>query len=176
MSAFDIVVLFLTVALGFKGLLRGFVKETCGLIALIGGIYIASTFAADAATFLKDFGLSITTASVVGFLVLFVAVWLLVTYIASIVAKALSITGLGAFDNALGFLAGAAKVYVILSVIVFAVLNVAFVKPKVESYTKDSMFAPSMTKIGAIVMNLKPSDLSTQTIVDAIQNESNLTK
>ncbi|MEY4504160.1 MAG: hypothetical protein RL154_453 [Pseudomonadota bacterium] len=176
MSAFDIVVIFLVLALGIKGLMRGFIKETCGLLALIGGVYLASSFASDAAFIFKDFGMSPTTTSVIGFLVIFLAVWLGVTYGAALLAKGANISGLGSIDNLLGFAAGSLKVYVILSVISFALFNIAFLKPKFLEYTKDSMLISSMNATGSVVMNLKPSDLTTDKIVSAIQNEGNLSK
>ena len=172
MSAFDIIVIFLALALGIKGLMRGFVKETCGLIALIGGIYLASSYAPSVASIAQEFGMSPTTSSVIGFLVLFVAFWLGVTYIAALLSKGLSLSGLGSVNNLLGFVAGALKIYVILSVIAFALLNIAFLKPKIAQYTKDSFLITSMTSIGALVMNLKPSDLSTENLVNAIQKEN----
>lgn len=176
MSAFDIAVIFLVLALGIKGFMRGFIKETCGLIALIGGIYLASAFTPDAAFIFVDFGMSPTSSSVIGFLILFVAVWLSVTYIAALLSKGVSFSGLGGLNNLFGFIAGGFKVYVILSVIAFALLNIVFLKPKITEYTKDSVLIESMVFIGSEIMHLKPADLSTQTIVDALQKTNKVSQ
>ena len=41
---FDIIVIALVLILGVKGIINGLIKETFGLIGLIGGLVVASRF------------------------------------------------------------------------------------------------------------------------------------
>jgi len=51
---FDIVILGLSVLLGLKGLIRGFLKEIFALIGIVGGVFVASRIANDIGTFLAN--------------------------------------------------------------------------------------------------------------------------
>ena len=47
-TLFDVVVVSLVLILGIKGVISGLIKEIFGLVGLIGGIVVASRFAAKA--------------------------------------------------------------------------------------------------------------------------------
>ncbi len=173
MSTLDIIVLFLVFALGLKGFLHGFIKEVAGLAAIVGGIFLASRFSSDLADLLTTmFSIqSQTTASVLSFIALFASIWLGITFIASIISKMLDTSGLGIADKILGFVAAGGKIFLILSVIVFAFSNIALLQSKLESYTKDSFLYEYMKSAGGFVMKLKPEDFNSSTITEKVKEE-----
>jgi len=173
LSTLDIIVLFLVFALGLKGFLHGFIKEVAGLAAIIGGIFLASRFSGGLGDFFAHiFNLqSETTATVVAFIALFAGLWLGITFVASLISKAVDLSGLGIADRILGFVAAGGKIFLILSVIVFALSNISLLQNKLENYTKDSfMFAP-MKSAGGFVMKLKPEDLNASNLTDKVKEE-----
>lgn len=174
MSTLDIIVLFLVFALGLKGFLRGFIKEVAGLAAIIGGIFLASRFCGDLADLLTAlFGIkNQATASVLSFIALFAGIWLGITFVASIISRMLDTSGLGVADKILGFAAAGGKIFLILSVIVFAFSNIAFLQGKLEGYTKDSFLYGYMRSTGGFVMKLKPEDFNSSSIAKKVQEEA----
>ena len=53
-TLFDVVVVSLVLILGIKGVISGLIKEIFGLVGLIGGIVVASRFAAKAGQIISD--------------------------------------------------------------------------------------------------------------------------
>jgi len=168
LSTLDIIVLFLVFVLGLKGFLRGFIKEVAGLAAIIGGVFLASRFSSPLSDmFVSIFNMkSPTTASVVAFIFLFGFIWLGITFLASMVSKAIDTSGMGVADKILGFLAAGGKIFLILSVIVFAFSNIGFLQSKLESYTSGSFMYEPMKSTGGFVMKLKPEDFNTSSLVE----------
>ncbi len=174
MSTLDIVVLFLVFALGLKGFLHGFVREVAGLAAIIGGIFLASRFSSSMSDLLTSiFNLqSATTASVVAFIALFALIWFGITFAASLVSKAIDMSGMGIADKILGFVAAGGKIFLILSVIVFALSNISLLQSKLEGFTKDSFMFGPMKTAGGFIMKLKPEELNASTITDKVKEEA----
>lgn len=174
MSTLDIVVLFLVFALGIKGFLRGFVKEVAGLAAIVGGIFISSRYASAFADFLSSvFNFQNSTSTgVLAFVVLFCAIWAGITLGASFLSKVVDLSGLGIADRALGFVASGGKIFLILSVILFALSSISLLKSKLEAYTADSAMYPFMRETGGFIMKLKPEDLNASVLTDKIKEEA----
>lgn len=104
-SVFDIVIVSITVLLGLKGLLRGFIKEIFGLVGIIGGIFIASRLA-------EQIGKSIApllalenqaTIKLIGFILGLIGFWAIVYVAGIILSRIFQASGLGIFDRILGF-------------------------------------------------------------------------
>lgn len=168
MSTLDIIVLFLVFALGLKGFLHGFIKEVAGLAAIVGGIFLASRFSSPLADmFISLFNMqSSTTTTVVAFIALFASIWVGITFAASMLSKAVDTSGMGVADKTLGFAAAGGKIFLILSVIVFAFSNIALLQSKLEAYTKDSFMYEPMKSTGGFVMKLKPEDFNTSALTE----------
>ncbi len=174
MSTLDIIVLFLVFALGLKGFLHGFIKEIAGLVAIVGGIFLASRFSPSFTDFFVHmFNLkSATTASVVSFIALFAVIWFGITFAASLVSKAVDMSGMGIADKILGFVAAGGKIFLILSVIVFALSNISLLQNKLAEAAKDSFMFEPMRATGAFIMKLKPEDLNASSITDKVKEEA----
>lgn len=173
MSTLDIIVLFLVGALGLKGFLHGFVKEIAGLAAIVGGIFLASRFSGGFGDFFVHI-LNIkneTAAHVVSFIALFAALWFGITLLASFVSKAIDVSGFGIADKILGFGIAGGKIYLILSVIVFAISNVAFLNAKFANHFSGSFLYSPMVSTGGFIMKLKPEDLNASNISQKVKEE-----
>ncbi len=174
LNTLDIIVLALVFALGLKGFLHGLIKEIAGIAAIVGGIFLASRFSSGFGEFFAHlFNLqSETAATVVAFIALFAAIWLVVTFVAAMAAKAVDLSGMGIADRLLGFVAAGGKIFLILSVIVFAVSSISLLAPKLEKYTNDSFLYAPMKSTGGFIMKLKPEDLNASAITDKVKEEA----
>ncbi len=174
MNTLDIIVLALVFALGLKGFLHGLIKEIAGIAAIVGGIFISSRFSSGFGEFFAHlFNLqSQTAATVVAFIALFAAIWFAVTFIAAMASKAVDLSGLGIADKFLGFAAAGGKIFLILSVIVFALSNISLLSAKLDSYTNDSFLYSPMKSTGGFIMKLKPEDLNASAIADKAKEEA----
>ncbi len=174
MSSLDIIVLFLVFALGLKGFLHGFIKEVAGLIAIVGGIFLASRFSTGLSEFFTQiFNMqSGASTTVISFIALFAGLWFGITFAASLISKAVDMSGMGIADKILGFIAAGGKIFLILSVIVFAASNISLLQNKLAAFTKESFMYSPMRATGGFVMKLKPEDLNASALSKKMKEEA----
>jgi len=174
LSSLDIIVLFLVFALGLKGFLHGFIKEVAGLFAIVGGIFLASRFSTGLSEFFAQiFGMhSGASTTVISFLALFAGLWFGITFAASLISKAVDMSGMGIADKILGFIAAGGKIFLILSVIVFAISNISLLQNKLATFTKESFMYSPMRAAGGFVMKLKPEDLNASALSKKVKEEA----
>ena len=159
---FDITIGAIVLILGIKGFMNGFIKEVFGLAGLVGGVYFASRFAPEAATFIDTNFLHLENSALLkllGFLVILVAIWLTATIVGSILSKLTSASGLGFVNRLLGFVAGGGKYFLIFALIVTALSNVTLVKENMQKHVKDSVLYPYLLKAGSAIINLDPKTI-----------------
>ncbi len=180
MNSLDIIVLALVLFLGIKGVLRGFVSEVAGFLATVGGVFVASRFGKMAAEFLTSFlSMNSTTSTIVGFIVVFGLFWMLTIVCGGFIKKALEALGLQSFDKVLGFIVSGGKIFLILSVIAFALSSITLLKSKIQSMTTGSFLYGPMVKTGSFLINLTPEDFNASGLRDGakviLKNEINNT-
>ncbi len=161
-SLFDLVTVLLVLFLGIKGILRGFIREVFGLVGIIGGIYVASRYAAPAGDFIDTAFLHLESKEslyLIGFVAAFLIFWLVATLIGKFVEKIVSLSGLGFVDKLLGFAVGAAKVFLIIGVIVYVLSNISVFSDKIAHYTKNSFMYPLFYATGSKIVSLDKSGL-----------------
>lgn len=166
MNWFDIVTGSLILIIGIKGIFNGLVKELSGLIGIIAGVWIASVFAKDFGKWLGNHLIDIDSVSalnMIGFLALLTLIWLGFIVLGVVLAKLLSISGLGAVDRVLGFLFASAKVFIILAVIIFALSNIDVIRKNTASYTKTSFLYPYFLKAGEAIIHIDPEGVVEKT-------------
>lgn len=159
-TVFDIVIVSITVLLGLKGLLRGFIKEVFGLVGIIGGIFTASRLAADIGNAIAPL-LALenqATIKLIGFIAGLVGFWAVVYILGIILSKIFQASGLGLFDRILGFLFGSAKILLIFSVITYALYQVQSFKNLMDSKVANSITFPFLVKTGGFIVKLDASD------------------
>lgn len=180
-TIFDMVVLGITLVLGLKGLFRGLIKEVFGIIGIIGAIFVASRISADIGNLIAPF-LALenqTTIKLIGFILALVGFWVIVYVLGVIVSKIFSASGLGLVDRIFGFLFGAAKVFLIFSVIAYALYQVESFKKAIDNKTAGSLVMPHLISVGSYIIKLDTSVITdsvgtaVDTVVDTTKKATN---
>ncbi len=161
-TTFDLIVALIIFFLGLKGLLDGFVKEFFGLAGIIGGIYYGSRYAEAIGGWISHTIYPIKNEAAmtfIGFLVGLFGIWIAMVYLGKLVTKLTHASGMGLINKILGVAFGWAKIFLIFSVIVYALSSMELTKRVIQKYTKGSILYPLMVKTGGYIIKLKPEDL-----------------
>jgi membrane protein required for colicin V production len=132
----------------------GFIREVIGMTSAIVGAILAGLFYQDVGDTLLASIDNKTTAAVVGFLVIFVAVTVAGQVLAALVHPAVTILQLGIIDQLMGAALGAAKAYLILEVLL--ILFVTYPRYDMDKRIDDSQFAGIMLDSGSPVLKVLP--------------------
>ncbi len=160
-STFDLIIGAIILFLGLKGLIDGFIKEFFGLAGIIGGIYYGSRYAQKVGEFIHQNIFPIKNEAAltfVGFLVALFGIWIAMVALGNMVTKLTHASGMGFFNKLLGVLFGWAKIFLIFSVIAYALSSMELTKKVIQKYTKDSLLYPLMLEAGGYIIKLKPQD------------------
>jgi len=158
-TTFDMIVVGISIVLGLKGLFKGFIKEVFGLVGIIGGIFVASRMSEVVGNFVKPFlGIqSEATLSLIGFITALVGFWIIVYLVGTILSKVTEMSGLGAVNRVLGFIFGTGKIFLIISVIVYALYQIESFKSTLDKKFEKSMVFPYLVKTGGFIIKLDTS-------------------
>lgn len=156
---FDIVVVTLITLLGLKGLFRGFTKEFFALAGIIGGVFIASRIATDTGNLINGIipMSNENTIMLAGFVASFALIWIAAYILGNIVAKVFDASGLGVIDRLLGFTFGAGKIFLIFSIIAYAVTQVKTINDNLQPKLKNSIVFPILKDTGGYLIKLDTS-------------------
>lgn len=121
MNTTDIVLL-IPVLFGFiRGIWTGLIQEIAGIVGIIAGIILGYMFNEPVVHFLNEqLEISIETANIAAFVLLFVGGYVTVLIIAKMVTKGVSMMALGPVNRVLGGLFSATKYLVITLVLLSA--------------------------------------------------------
>lgn len=157
-NIFDVVAISLIVLLGLKGLFSGFFKEAFGLAGILGGVYFGSRYGVSVAETISDNVFKLdnpNTMMLVGFVVVLISFWILMIVAGKIVSSMMKLSGLGGIDKLLGFTFGAGKVFVVASIITYALMNITVIRTNIEEYTKDSLMIPIFSEVGSKILKIE---------------------
>ncbi|MFP4331937.1 MAG: CvpA family protein [Campylobacterales bacterium] len=157
-NIFDVVAISLIALLGLKGLFSGFFKEAFGLAGILGGVYFGSRYGVSVAESISDNLFKLdnpNTMMLVGFVVVLISFWVLMIIAGKLLSSMMKLSGLGGLDRLLGFSFGAGKVFVVVSIITYALMNITVIKANTVDYTKDSMMIPVFTEVGSKILKIK---------------------
>ena len=159
-SIFDIVVVSLVVVLGLKGLFRGFTKEFFALVGIIGGVFVASRLSASVGDIVNSMipMENENTILLVGFVVSLVVFWIFAYLIGTVLAQVFKMSGLGVFDRLLGFVFGAGKIFLLFSIISYAVTQVQIINDNLAPKLENSIVFPLLTDTGSYIIKLDTSN------------------
>jgi len=160
LNGFDIATAALIGVIGVKGIFNGAVRELSGLLGMIAGIWLASLFADPFGTWLGTRLIPIDSPSalnLIAFLLILSATWLGFIVVGVAVTKFLSLDSHTVPDRVLGFLFAAAKVFVILSVIVFALSQIDIVRKNTTQFLQTSRLYPWLIKAGETIVHIEPA-------------------
>ncbi len=161
-TTFDLIITLIIFFLGLKGLLDGFIKEFFGLAGIIGGIYYGSRYAEAIGQWISHSIYPIKNEAAmtfIGFLIGLFGIWIVMVYLGKLVTKLTHASGMGLLNKILGMIFGWAKIFLIFSVIVYALSSIELTKRVIQKYTKDSILYPLMVKTGSYIIRLNPDNL-----------------
>ncbi len=160
-NIFDVIVLSLVVLLGLKGLFRGFIKEFFALFGIVGGVFVASRLSSQVGEVIdKAFHFdNNNTLVLVGFVASIAIFWILAYVIGIALSKVFSLSGLGIFDRLFGFVFGAGKVFLLFSIIAFAVSSVEAINKSLSKKLAKSIVFPILKDTGKIIIKLDTTKL-----------------
>ncbi|WP_428025961.1 CvpA family protein [Arcobacter sp.] len=176
-STFDMIVVGISVVLGLKGLFKGFIKEVFGLVGIIGGIFIASRMSETVGNLIKPvIGIeSAATLSLLGFVATLIGFWIVIYILGSILSKITEMSGLGAVNRLLGFVFGTAKIFLIISVIVYALFQIESFKSTLNEKFSKSLVFPYLVKTGGFIVKLDTSKFMPAKKEEPVVEENNTT-
>lgn len=173
-SYFDVAIAVLLLLLGLKGVITGFIREFFGLVGLIGGIYFGSRYAKTVGALIDENLFHIENKGAIafiGFLVLLALIWGVMTLVGMGFSRLGKLSGFDPIDRLLGFLTGTGKIFLVLSVVFYALSNVEVVKKIIEKYTQSSLLYPLLLKTGAVIIKIEPAHIS-QKIMDKLSDKN----
>ena len=161
-AIFDLIILSITLILGLKGLFRGLIKEVFGIIGIIGAIFVASRISKEIGDLIAPILVleNEATIKLIGFVTALVAVWLVVYSAGVIVSKIFSASGLGVVDRIFGFVFGAAKIFLIFSVISYALYQVQSFKKVIDEKFATSIVMPHLISVGSYIIKLDTNTIT----------------
>jgi len=157
-SFFDLAVGILLLIFGIKGLFSGFIKEVFGLVGIIGGIFVASRYAGNVGDIIDTSIYHITNKSsiyFIGFLVTLLGFWLASILVGFLFTKLLSLSGLGLLNRILGFLVGSLKIFLLFSILIFALRSMEVFRDNIDKKLQNSYIYPYLIKSGNYIVKFK---------------------
>ena len=153
MNTLDLIVL---ICLGYgmvRGLIKGFIVEIAGVIALFLGVLGAFKFASTLSHFLSNYiELEPKIIQVVSFLLLFMGIVYGVSLIAKMITKTLQIVSLGFLNRLAGGIFGLIKWFVILSALLLAFNQIeSMISFVPEAYVNESITYLFFIDLGSLL-------------------------
>lgn len=170
---FDAFVLGFTLLLGLKGIINGLIKEVFGLLGIIGGVFIASKYAPQAAGFIQNTFYKIENQSLAGFagfLAILIIFWIVCLLLGNFLSKLVKLSGLGFLDRIGGFVFGGAKIFLIFAILVFCVARIDFLNSKLDDFAKDSYTLGLLKNTGSYIMNQPLAENGFEKVNQNLQN------
>ena len=157
----DIIIAVLILFLAIKGLINGFSKELLSFISIVGGIALAANFNTTVVNLINEQhivpNIADSYAKIVGFIIIIIAVWLIVSVISSIISRFGSNT-ISPISRIFGYIVSATRYFIIFALIIFGINQSEFFKNEAKKLkTETKLFVP-MTEVGATILNI---DLNT---------------
>ena len=115
MEVIDIIIL-VVIGLGVvQGLMKGSIKELAAIVGFVAGLLLArALFGTVAEQLAPALGTSITIAQILSFILIWVAVPIGCSLVASVLTKALNVINLGWLNRLAGALLGAVKMMLLV--------------------------------------------------------------
>jgi membrane protein required for colicin V production len=156
MNLFDILVSIIFVFCLIRGIFRGLVKEVSSIIGVMAGYFAAYSYYPYIAKFLSQWISVVAYSKIIGFLVVFIGVFLLISILGVIIKYLMSIAFLGWADRVSGGVFGLIKGLLIVSVL-FIVFTTFLSKN--ASIIKDSVLAPHLSHISTQLAKIMKQDM-----------------
>jgi uncharacterized membrane protein required for colicin V production len=137
-----------------SGLSRGALRMATSILALVLGIYAASVYYLRAAALAqKYFATSPTTSSVIGWIAVFLVVYIAIEYIGGRIIRLAQIIHLNWIDRLVGGVLGASIGAILAGLVVVALTAVS---PPNPALLRDSTLAPRVLSYNQVLMAYVP--------------------
>ncbi|MGA1845873.1 CvpA family protein [Deferribacter abyssi] len=154
MGIVDIVLLIIIGVFGIKGLFRGLISEVFGILGLILGYVIAYQYYGIFAKIISGFGIRRSIADALGFVVMFLLIYIVIFFIGTLLRKLFKKIKLGWMDKTGGFVFGILKAGVILGVLLYFLLSILPPSVAMSKDLKKSPVARSFMKVTPYVFDV----------------------
>lgn len=154
MGIIDIVLLIIIGVFAVKGLFKGLVMEIFGLIAIVAGYITAYKYSHVFAKPVMALGLDEKSSGAVGYVVGFLAAYVIVVIIGSVLSKAFKEVKLSSLNRGGGFFFGAVKAAVLLGLVLSAVLTVAPEKTEFSKNLREGTVSGKLAKVSPFVYKM----------------------
>lgn len=158
MNYLDIIIAIMLLFFALAGLRNGIIREAFGLVAFIGGIYGAvrlSDFVGEKLSTLIN--VSHEWMSVISFIIVFIILALLISWLGKLLADLFATMKLGFFDKIGGFVFGVAKGFLLVGVLIL-VLDFFGIKDVINKDTREkSVLYTNSEKVAAWITDNKDS-------------------
>jgi membrane protein required for colicin V production len=156
MNAFDFAVLAVVAFGAIHGLRNGLLTMVTSFVALVAALYLASVhYAETAAIIARQFGTNPTLATVLGYVAVFLVVFIAVQFVGGMIVSVLTMASLGWIDRlAGGFLGGA----IAAAVAGLAVMLLTTVLPANAALLRNSEAAPMLLAYDAMLVRYIPQE------------------
>jgi membrane protein required for colicin V production len=156
MNFFDIIIIIILGYCLIRGFFRGLIKELSSIIGVLGGFYAAFTYYMLVAKPLSKWITNTGYLNILSFLIIFCGVFIIISILGVIINYLLKIAFLGWLDRICGFIFGAMKGILIVSVLLIALT--AFL-PKGTPVIKDSLLSPYVTLVSEKIAKVVSKDM-----------------
>lgn len=156
MNGLDIALLVVLIFFFLRGIFRGFVKEVVGVLALVVAFVIASHYYPALGDALKAFIQNQDYRNTIGFEVVFLVTFFIISLLGLLVDKLISIAIPGWISGLIGACVGVGKGVVLAAVILMAAT--VFIRQDTPFF-KDSLTWPYMKGIVESVRDMTPQSL-----------------
>ena len=138
MNYLDIIIAIILILFAIGGLRNGIIIEAFSLVAFIGGIYGAMKLSDYAGKWLGEIiNVSPEWMSVISFIIVFIALALIISWLGKLLSNLISSLNLGFIDKIGGFLFGIAKGFLLIGVLIL-ILDFFGIKDVIKEETRES--------------------------------------
>ena len=134
MEVIDIIILILIGVGVIQGLMKGSMKELASVVGFVAGLLLArALFGTVAEQLAPALGTSITIAQILSFILIWVAVPIGCSLVASVLTKALDVVNLGWLNRLAGAMLGAVKMMLLVGIGIYVL---EYIDPKSEMISR----------------------------------------
>lgn len=180
LSYIDVGILVVLILLSVKGIWQGIIRGLASFLGILLGIFFASRYYASMGDWfahtLYNFNMPEINA-LIGFLIIITLTWAIFLLLGEILFRLVKFTPLAVIDGALGLAFGFCKAFLIISIIVFGISQIEWLKSFSQNVERNSSLFPLMKKLSIQIMNLDRvqevkenlENINTQTLTNTIQ-------
>lgn len=157
-SYIDIGIIVLLILLSLKGIWQGIIRGLASFLGILLGIFFASRFYDGLgewfATNIYNLG-SPELNALVGFVIIITLIWAGFLLLGEILFRMVRFTPLVSVDAAFGLAFGFCKAFLLLSIIIFGISQIAWLKNFSQNVEQNSSIFPMMKNLSIKIMNLE---------------------